>query len=123
MTMLPIFHYYGDYVRRIFIGVAVVLVLTEPLYPNLMPLLSTMGTVLFVALLIFHAGFTSPANKMTAIGNILIALFGMLLFQYSAAVGYKTEELVIFLVREALALAFMFALYYSTKTIRGMRNG
>jgi|TARA_Y100000310_G_scaffold345555_1_gene466486 amino acid permease len=84
------------------------------------------ASILIIIILLFAilAGFTSPRQKWVAAANVLVATLALIIFGYNAVVGYSTDGpfTLTSIVRQALALIFFFALYYSSKTLRRIRN-
>jgi hypothetical protein len=68
------------------------------------------------------AGITNPKQTWVAFLNFLIALIGSIIFEYQAVVGYSTYSIYhrTFWGNQLLALDFLIALYFCTKTVRGM---
>lgn len=54
--------------------------------------------------------------------NFLIALVGSAVFEYQAVMGYENYSVYhrTFWANQILAVIFIIALYYCTKTVRGM---
>lgn len=111
-------HYYGDIVRVIFVCAGVALIIIPVFLTDVdvsMPLV-----ILSALVLGFLAGITNPRQRWIATANSIVSAVGIILFE-SAAIGtYQSFGVTFsFLVWQALALAFFFALYFSVKTIRG----
>jgi len=119
-----IFHYYGDIVRKLFLAGAIIMLLTLPVLNPLLPL-PIFDSLLTIIILSLVAGLTSPRKKWTLFVNEIIAIGAVIAFEYYAVnyyIAYSAES-TIFLVNQLLAVIFLFALYYNTKTIRGMISG
>ena len=115
-------HYYGDLVRKLFMAAAVVMLVSLPVFSKEIDtslVLSLMG-ILLVSL---AAGYMSPVSKTSAWFNVLIAAGGLFVFELAAVQAYVPTNGVtsFFLVNQALAVLFLFSLYFGVKTARGIR--
>lgn len=114
-------HYYGDYVRRFFMAAALSMLLTLPFFPDMLPWAGSTWTLVFVIVLVFCAGLTSPRRKFVMFLNAVIALFGVLIFEYAAILRFASDPVMLTLFQQAEAVIFAYALYYIGKSIRGVR--
>lgn len=115
-------HYYGDTVRKYFLAAGFMLLFLIPLDREYFSFYISFGIV-FVILSILLAGLTNPKSQSIIIADLLMALALGCVFEYLAILRYfKTSEFfnLIFLLRQAIAVASFGALYLSTKTLRGM---
>lgn len=115
-------HYYGDYVRQLFLGCAVLSAVAIPVWGNLVPF----GTVVQVAsalLLVLLAGITNPHSKMVMLYNVVVSGTGVLLLESAAISFYSVDSTGLFVCREAAAIALLFAFYFGIKTLRAMSLG
>ncbi len=115
-------HYYGDYIRRLFIAAVVISAVAMPLWGNLLPfglLFQLIGALIFILL----AGLTNPSGRSVLIFDAIAASIGVLLLEYNAVQFYHTESIFLFLAREAEAVMLVFAFYFSIKTLRAMAQG
>lgn len=114
------YHYYGDIMRKLFVGAAVVMLLTLPFfsadYLIPAPLLISLAAIFMIVLL---AGFISPGHKLVIAAHTIAAGFGMIVFEYYAVYAYVHLEGRFFAANQLLALIFFIAFYYSVKTFRG----
>ena len=113
------FHYYGNLVRRLFLVGALVMLISLPFLNSLLPV-PLFYSLLAIIVLSLVAGFTSPVKKWAIIINELLAILAVLAFEYYA-VGYYVQYAGwswLFAVNQLLALNFLVALYYNTKTLR-----
>lgn len=114
-------HYYGDIVRKLFLAAAIFMIVLLPFMnqyleaPIYISILAAVGVGVF-------AGITNPKQTWVAFLNFLIALMGSIIFEYQAVVGYSTYSIYhrTFWGNQLLALDFLIALYFCTKTVRGM---
>lgn len=114
-------HYYGDTVRILFVLGAVTLFVAESVGAELP--LSVAGTVTAAVILVVAAGITNPQQIWIHYVNELIAIVGTLIFA-ARAIEYWQLGLgalnVSYLFTEVMALLSIFALYFTTKTVRGV---
>ncbi len=90
------------------------------LIPTLPPFL-TIAAVLVLALL---AGLLNPRQRWLSALDVLAAAGGAIVFAYYGVRSYSqgnadSQHLLFFIANQALALLFLVALYYSSKTFRG----
>lgn len=116
-------HYYGDAVRRFFMLGGALMIVTLPFFIDLLPV--TVYVSLFAILFVgFFAGIANPRQLWVAILNVLISVAASAVFEYYAVATYLgpvTSQTRWFMwVNQALALNFFLAVYFSTKTLRGM---
>ena len=112
-------HYYGDTVRKLFLTIAAASAVVIPVWGNLLPV-NLLFEIVGIVLLVFLAGFTNPVKKWGLICNTFAALFGVIAFEMAATTLYYSDSLILFAFREGIALLFLFALYFSLKTLRNM---
>ncbi len=115
-------HYYGDTVRILFMVAGGILLGLSPSHPELLPFspLAITLAVLFVAI---FAGITNPKQFWIVVVDTVVSALGLAVFEYFAVESYRSGVPVgniIFLAQQLLALVFFFALYYSSKSLRGM---
>ena len=112
-------HYYGDFVRQCLVAAAALMLLTAPYYAddlhNELPF-EIIGAVVLVAL----AALTSPWNRTVIIGDAVASGAGLVVFELWALQEYSPSLLIAFALRQAIAIAFMCAFYFSMKTFRAM---
>ena len=108
-------HYHGDGVRALFVVSAVLLIVAQSTGAELP--LSTFGTVIVAVVLVIAAGITNPAQFWIHWANAFLAMFGVLLFGTTAVNHYRDPS---FVYVEALALLSLIALYFTTRTVRGL---
>ena len=116
-------HYHGDGVRTIFVASAVLLIVAKSVGAELP--LSTFSTVVGAVVLVVAAGVTNPASRGIHWLNAALAITGTLLFGRTAVNHYSAGTNIAdtsFLFVEALALLSLIALYFTTRTIRGIRQ-
>ncbi len=114
-------HYHGDSVRGLFVAGALVLIVGQSTGAELP--LTTNGAVLGAVILAVAAGITNPRATWIHWVNEIIAIWGTLLFGTTAVEHYRAGGGVFdtsFVYIEALALLSLAALYFATRTIRGL---
>lgn len=113
-------HYYGDVVRVMFMGAALLMIIGLPYFTQqgLLPVplsVSIFGIVVLGVL----AGLINPRQTYTIILNFAVALTGLLFFEYYAISNFLDNQTAFFIANQCLAILFFVALYYATKTLRG----
>lgn len=111
-------HYYGDIVRRLFFAAGLIMLITLSTFKQLLPV-PTLVSIFAILIVGFLAGLTNPLQKWVMVLNTGISLVGLITFEYHAVTGYDNLSDPLFWVNQGLAFIFFFALYYSTKTMRG----
>lgn len=108
-------------VRVLFMLAALVMVLSLPLINNLLPV-NAFVSILIILGLGFLAGLTNPEQKWTVVLDTIIALVALSIFEYFAVNAFLEGSITnpLFYINQLLAIIFLFALYYSTKSVRGM---
>jgi MFS superfamily sulfate permease-like transporter len=112
-------HYYGDSARQLFIAAALVMLIAAPFYTDDLPS-DLPYIVVGVIALVVAAAITTPWKKMTIGLDAFAAGVGLIVFEVWALHAYNNNEMLKFVIREVLAVIFLFALYLSAKTLRAM---
>lgn len=112
-------HYYGDYVRQIFMGSAAVMLIFSPFMSQELPAILPfeIGGALVIAIL---GALTNPSRQISMVANAIAAGVGVVVYELLALNSFYAGAMIAFIQREALAIAFLFALYFSLKTFRNM---
>lgn len=111
-------HYYGDFVRVLFVLSAVILLFVgfERSLGIPLPI-----TIVFLLLLVFSAGVTNPKLAIIQWFNVIVAAGALLFFGTLAFTRF--DSLAAFLSRgfllALLDLALIGSLYFATATLRG----
>lgn len=113
-------HYYGDYLRRLFLVGAVASIVTLPFYPDLIPSLSVLSVIITALVTVIFAGVTSPVSRNVVLVEILISSLFFIVFQYHTVLDYGISYPILSFIRQILSLIFLVSLYYGVKTYRGM---
>ena len=115
----PISHYYGDTVRQLLVAAAVLMLIAAPFYTD--DLHVEMPFIIVACLvLVGVSALTSPIKQNIMSADAVVSGVGLVIFEYWAIHGYTSESAIQFIIRQVLALVFLFAFYYSTKTLRSM---
>lgn len=112
-------HYHGDLVRQLMLGAAALIILAIPMISKL-SLLQTPLELIAAITLIVCASVTTPRRIAPFFVDAIVCAIGLVIYEPLAIAAYQGGDLVLFVVYEALALIFVFALYFSVKSIRGM---
>ncbi len=115
-------HYYGDYVRQIFMIAGAAMLVLAPFLINRAPELLPFeigGAIALVCL----AALTSPRKQWVMMADGAVAGIGVVVFESLALAAYASENWLAFVALEAVTIAFLFALYFSIKTLRSMMFG
>lgn len=121
------YHYHGDRVRKLFLLGALIMVAGLPFLYDVIPQ-PTSFSIFAVFILLAAAGFTNPQQVLTSAINVSLAVFATGIFEYYAVYASQNYGIdgLFFWTNEALAINFLFASYYSIKTLRGalvLENG
>lgn len=112
-------HYYGDYVRQLFIFCAAAMLVLAPFLSRdnfFLLSIEVIGAVVVVVL----GALTNPKNKIALLADAIVAGIGVVVYELLALALYTQGEMLAFLAREVVAMGFLFALYFSLKTFRNM---
>lgn len=112
-------HYYGDFVRILFLLTAGLAAVAIPVAGDLLPF-GLLGQVGMIVLLVLLAGLTHPHGRFIMWCNVAVAGIGTLLLEYAAVRLYDAQSVELFAVRELGAFMLLIALYYGVKTVRAM---
>ena len=114
-------HYYGDVSRKLFLAGGILMIVFAPVYPDLLPV-NNLFVVTGAVLLSIFAGVTNPKQFWVNVLDVIIATLSFLIFEAAIFQAYGTLEWfsLEFLVRQSIPVVFFFALYFSSKTVRGM---
>lgn len=114
-------HYYGDTVRKFFLIGAVFMLLSLPFMSAFLSIPLYVSILAAIGIGVF-AGITNPQQAWAAVLDFLIALTAVIVFEYHAVSGYSAYSFThrTFWVNQILAVNFLIALYFATKTVRGM---
>jgi hypothetical protein len=112
-------HYYGNFVRIIFIVGAVWMLVGLPTMTKVLNIpigISIVGVVI----LGIAAGFTNPVKKSSLVINVIISVLYTIIFSYLAWYLYTHPILGgFFFANQIAGIVFLVATYFSVKSLRG----
>ncbi|MDO8575781.1 MAG: hypothetical protein Q7R90_00530 [bacterium] len=114
-TSIP--HYYGDSVRQLLLGAAALMLIFSPLYSDVLRVqfpFIIIGALLAAA----FAALMNPRDKWVILGSAVVSGTGLVIYAMWGMYGYKSIDPVAFMLRVVVALIFLFAFYFSMKTLR-----
>ncbi len=112
-------HYYGDKVRFLFLTIAIIMLVLTPFFLDKKPLPAS-STVFGVLVLAVLAGLTNPRSKNFIVFDFIVSMLLVIVFGYETIDSYKNFYLdTFFFGNLVLAILSIFALYFSSKTLRG----
>ncbi len=114
-------HYYGDYVRAIFVVLAVLIGLYVTLDWDVTIALAIEAPSIVV--LVVLAGLTNPHNKLVMLGDAAASIIGIVITEWLAVSAYTQQYYYALSTLECISIGFLFALYLSVKTVRAMEAG
>jgi len=112
-------HYWGDVARQLSVGGAALMLVGAPWYANALtqqfPLI-IIGAILAVG----FAALVNPLKRSVSVFDAIIS--GIIAVSYApwAFFAYDAGEYLSFVLRMAVAIIFLFAFYFNTKTVRAM---
>ena len=116
---LQAMHYHGDKVRFVFLVMSIIMLISTPFFKNKLPMpafISILGVLIFAML----AGLTNPKSKSVIVFNFLVSIGALLIFGREVIISYNNILTdLFFLSNLILAVLSLFALYFSSKTLRG----
>jgi hypothetical protein len=113
-------HYYGDIVRKLFFAAAILMLFGLPFFSERVPV-PTIWSLVAIVTIGFLAGLTNPVKSFPAWVNTIVSGIAVIIFEAFAVMTYRDiGPDVLFLANQALAILFLIALYFSTKTLRAM---
>ncbi len=118
---VPPRHYYGDAVRKLLLSAGILLIVTLPWLYNEWPFSFYVGFIIAFAVVVF-AGITNPKLRIVSLFDFAIASAGFLFFGLHGIFVVSTRGAVnlLFFTTETLMLIFLFDVYFTVKTLRGM---
>lgn len=114
-TYIP--HYWGTAARQLMLAGAALMLFAAPLYGD--DLRTEFPYVVVGALLaVGFAALTNPRERWVSIGDAAISSIAAAVYAIWGIGGYTSEEPTAFVLRVAVAVIFLFAFYFSMKTVR-----
>ena len=110
-------HYYGDSVRQLLLGAAALMMISSPLYSDA---LRTQFPPIIIGALVAasFAALMNPRDKWVILGSAVVSGIGLVVYAMWGMYGYDHVNPVAFMLRVAVAVIFLFAFYFSMKTLR-----
>jgi hypothetical protein len=112
-------HYYGDKIRILYLAMAIIILVMTPFFKERIPVteyFSIFGTMI----LSVFAGFTNPVSRLVIYFNFLISIAAFIVFGTETLSSYNPTSVDYFFFGNLLlAIVSIFAVYYSSKTLRG----
>ncbi len=118
-------HYHGDIVRKLFLVSGVLMLVSYAFFWDLI-LVPISFSVLAVVLLVVLAGMENPRYVWLTLLNTVVSGFGCFAFAYTGIIHYQQAipfNPWFFWSNQLLALLFLVATYYSSKTMRAKLMG
>ncbi len=112
-------HYYGSVVRTLFVIAAIFILVFSTLFGDILPWGIHFKSMSILALLLL-AGLTNPRTEWVMIADGVAAAAGFIMVQTVALGRFAPDSVTLFAIREIAGLVFMFAFYFSMKTVRAM---
>ncbi len=119
LPLVDLTHYYGNRVRQLFFVAAGIMLIGLPFVKSELAVPEFLSIVA-VVVLDFLAGLTNPKQVWVNWANTVIAGLALVIFEVFAVRAYGARDAYFFAVNQGLALIFLIALYFNTKTLRGM---
>ena len=118
---VPLNHYHGNIVRKLFFAAAVIMLVGLPFFNARLPVHTIVSLAAIIVIGLF-AGLTNPVKRWPVFIDTLISIIGTLVFEYYAVAYYQSYGIgdPLFWGNQILAIIFVVALYFSTKTLRAM---
>lgn len=115
-------HYYGDTIRLLFVAAALLYAIAMPLWGDPLPF-GTLPGIAVILILAFLAGITNPHSGVLMFLNVLVSGAGVFFLQAAAVWYFDLDPILLFMIREIIAIVLIFAFYYSVKSLRNMMVG
>src|SRR3989344_5705708 len=115
-------HYYGDVSRQLLLGAAALMLIASPLYGNNLRIefpFEVIGALFAVGL----AALTNPRDRWASTGDAVLSGAGMVIYATWGIFEYNSINPIAFVLRLVIALIFLFAFYFSMKTVRSFVLG
>lgn len=113
-------HYYGDEVRRLFLVGSIIMLVALVRYPDIFPGVPVSAIVALILLSVFLAGLTNPQSRLSILLDLIVSGGAFLYVEYAAVIRFQEDPLFLSVIREAIAVAFIVAFYFASKSFRGM---
>ncbi len=110
-------HYYGDSARQLLIAAAALVLIASPLYGNNLRIefpFIVVGALIMVAL----AALINPRDMWVSAASSIVSGVGVLVYGAWGIFEYDSINPIAFILRLTIAVIFLFAFYFSLKTVR-----
>ena len=115
-------HYYGDSVRQLLVGASTLMIVASPFYSDALGLqfpFIIVGALLSASL----AALMNPRDQRVSLGSAVLSGSGLAIYTMWGMAGYDTINPIAFVLRLAIGVVFLFAFYFSMKTLRAFSLG
>lgn len=110
-------HYYGNAARQLMLGAAALMLVASPLYGDNLRVEFPFEVLGALAAVGFGA-FTTPRVEWVSIWDAIVSGVGAAVYAAWAIFEYDLINPVAFVLRISIAVVFLFAFYFSMKTVR-----
>ena len=114
-------HYYGNYIRVIFIAAAALAAFSIPVWGDVLPI-GSLPQIVGIVILVVLAGLTNPHGTVVLWVNAIVSGIGIVFIENAAITLFSIDDVPIFLAREIIVLLLLAAMYFSIKTVRAMAS-
>lgn len=114
-------HYYGDAVRQLMLGASALMLIASPLYGTNLRIEFPFVIVGAIVAASF-AALANPRDSWIAVANTVVAGAGLVIYAAWGIFEYDTISTVAFVLRLTIAVVFLFAFYFSMKTVRAFMS-
>lgn len=112
-------HYYGDSVRMFMLVAVALMLLSAPFYSDSL-LIALPFEIIGAIILAGLAAMTNPMSRLILSIDAVANGVGLVIFATWGLSAYESSGALAFVIRIAIAVIFLFAFYYSMKTVRAM---
>ncbi len=117
---LPVMHYHGDKVRVIYLIMAILMLIGTPIFKYKLLIAQSFGGIIAIVGIAIFAGLTNPKSRWVIVIDLLISISAAFIFGYQVIMSYHNTFFDLFFLANALlAVLALFAVYFSSKTLRG----
>ncbi|MBI5457195.1 hypothetical protein HY971_00530 [Candidatus Kaiserbacteria bacterium] len=110
-------HYYGDSVRQLLLGAAALMIISSPLYTNTLRREFPLIVIAALAAAALSA-IINPRDRWIPMATALLSGVGLVSYAMWGMFQYENIGPLPFILRMAIAVIFLFAFYFSMKTLR-----
>ncbi|NBV77393.1 hypothetical protein EBR66_04480 [bacterium] len=110
-------YHHADLVRQMLLAAAALIILTVPLFSDI-SVVKTSLELMGAIVLALCGALTLPGKHIPLFVDAFVGAVGLIIYEPLAIMSYTQGDLIIFVIRESLALLFLFILFFSVKTLR-----